>query len=102
MKSESIIDSITEKEITIKCKNQERKYKVDHVFGEEASQLDVYNTVITPYINDAISGYNCTVFAYGPTGTGKTYTIFGENLEFANSSTTVSSKRRQSFTPPGC
>lgn len=30
-----------------------------------------------PAVAEIISGYNCTIFAYGQTGTGKTYTMAG-------------------------
>src|SRR5436309_14982790 len=29
-------------------------------------------------VNQMLSGYNCTIFAYGQTGTGKTYTMSGD------------------------
>lgn len=41
-------------------------------------QVDVYKSVVQPLINEVISGYNCTVFAYGQTGTGKTFTMEGK------------------------
>jgi len=28
-------------------------------------------------VNEVLEGYNCTIFAYGQTGTGKTYTMEG-------------------------
>lgn len=31
-------------------------------------------------IEEVLAGYNCTVFAYGQTGTGKTYTMVGEEV----------------------
>ena len=34
--------------------------------------------MVAPLIEEVVSGYNCTVFAYGQTGTGKTYTMVGE------------------------
>ena len=34
-----------------------------------------------PLINEVISGYNCTVFAYGQTGTGKTFTMEGGAID---------------------
>ena len=40
-------------------------------------QVDVYKSVVTPLIEQVLEGYNCTVFAYGQTGTGKTYTMEG-------------------------
>lgn len=33
-----------------------------------------------PLIKEVLDGYNCTVFAYGQTGTGKTFTMEGERL----------------------
>ena len=41
----------------------------------------VYTRSISPAIENAISGYNSTVFAYGMTGAGKTYTMFGDLTE---------------------
>jgi type II secretory ATPase GspE/PulE/Tfp pilus assembly ATPase PilB-like protein len=29
-------------------------------------------------VREVLNGYNGTVFAYGPTGSGKTYTMFGD------------------------
>jgi kinesin family protein 11 len=41
-------------------------------------QIDVYMSVVHPIISEVLAGYNCTVFAYGQTGTGKTFTMEGE------------------------
>ena len=32
---------------------------------------------MSPIVNEVLEGYNCTIFAYGQTGTGKTYTMEG-------------------------
>jgi kinesin family protein 11 len=50
-----------------------RKYPFDVVFGPEASQELVYDEVVQPMLEEVLKGYNCTLFAYGQTGTGKTY-----------------------------
>ena len=50
-----------------------RKYPFDVVFGPEASQELVYDEVVQPMLEEVLEGYNCTLFAYGQTGTGKTY-----------------------------
>ena len=31
-------------------------------------------------MNDVLSGYNGTIFAYGQSGSGKTYTMYGDNI----------------------
>ncbi|CAI5441959.1 unnamed protein product [Caenorhabditis angaria] len=47
------------------------------VFDENATQEDVYKDVVSSQTKKVISGFNCTVFAYGQTGTGKTFTMEG-------------------------
>ncbi|XP_070636585.1 kinesin-like protein KIF11 isoform X2 [Bos indicus] len=48
------------------------------VFGANTKQIDVYRSVVCPILDEVIMGYNCTIFAYGQTGTGKTFTMEGE------------------------
>ncbi|KIO18808.1 hypothetical protein M407DRAFT_31522 [Tulasnella calospora MUT 4182] len=55
-----------------------KTYPFDRVFGPEADQAMIYNDVVQPILEEVIQGYNCTVFAYGQTGTGKTYTMQGD------------------------
>jgi kinesin family protein 11 len=42
------------------------------VYGPEADQGMLYNDVAKPILQQVLQGYNCTIFAYGQTGTGKT------------------------------
>ncbi|CAH1183051.1 unnamed protein product [Ceutorhynchus assimilis] len=56
---------------------KDKKYCFDRVFQPDCNQLDIYSYIVEPMINDVFAGYNCTVFAYGPTGTGKTHTMIG-------------------------
>ena len=51
--------------------------KLDAIFDEEATQQTVFETAMLEGCQSVISGYNCTFFCYGQTGTGKTYTMFG-------------------------
>ncbi|MEW5313809.1 MAG: hypothetical protein WDW38_005346 [Sanguina aurantia] len=50
----------------------------DCVFGEDSTQEAVYSRVRDSVLA-SMAGYNSTVFAYGQTGTGKTYTMMGEH-----------------------
>ena len=50
----------------------------DTVFAPEARQMDVYNRVARPIVDNVLEGYNGTIFAYGQTGTGKTFTMEGD------------------------
>jgi kinesin family member 11 len=54
-----------------------KTYTYDHVFGPECGQGEVYEGVVEPIVDEVLQGYNCTVFAYGQTGTGKTHTMEG-------------------------
>ncbi|KAG6890679.1 hypothetical protein C0995_005051 [Termitomyces sp. Mi166 len=55
-----------------------RTYPFDLVFGPEADQAMIYHEVVSPMLEEVLMGYNCTLFAYGQTGTGKTYTMQGD------------------------
>ena len=41
----------------------------------------MYNVCVSPIVKEVLQGYNCTVFAYGQTGTGKTYTMEGGSFQ---------------------
>ncbi len=49
-----------------------KTYAFDRVFGPEADQTMVYKEVVEGMLDEVLAGYNCTIFAYGQTGTGKT------------------------------
>ncbi|CAK5277692.1 unnamed protein product [Mycena citricolor] len=55
-----------------------RTYPFDLVFGPEADQAMIYHEVVAPMLEEVVTGYNCTLFAYGQTGTGKTHTMQGD------------------------
>lgn len=48
------------------------------MFGPSSQQKDLYDNVVSPVISEVLEGYTWTIFAYGQTGTGKTYTMEGE------------------------
>jgi len=54
-----------------------KTYTFDTVFGANSKQLDVYNLTARPIVDSVLGGYNGTIFAYGQTGTGKTFTMEG-------------------------
>lgn len=41
----------------------------------------MYKTVVEPIIPEVLAGYNCTVLAYGQSGSGKTYTMVGKDID---------------------
>ncbi|XP_026034032.1 kinesin-like protein KIF19 isoform X2 [Astatotilapia calliptera] len=62
-------------------RSREKTYMFDVAFDFSASQEEVYRATTKGLIEGLISGYNATVFAYGPTGCGKTYTMLGTDKE---------------------
>ena len=50
---------------------------MDNVFTEKDNTQTVYQKAVSPILDNLLSGFNATVFAYGMTGAGKTYTMMG-------------------------
>ncbi|GAB2300506.1 hypothetical protein Dimus_034549 [Dionaea muscipula] len=67
--------------VVLQCianKQVDRVFTFDKVFGPKAQQRSIYDQAVSPIVGEVLDGYSCTVFAYGQTGTGKTYTMEGE------------------------
>ncbi|XP_069726553.1 kinesin-like protein KIF19 [Phaenicophaeus curvirostris] len=62
-------------------RSREKTFVFDMVFDHRATQEEVYTSTTKSLIEGIISGYNATIFAYGPTGAGKTYTMLGTDSE---------------------
>ncbi|XP_077020240.1 kinesin-like protein KIF18B isoform X2 [Tamandua tetradactyla] len=60
-----------------KKKGKDLKFVFDRVFGEAATQQDVFQHTTCSVLDSFLQGYNCSVFAYGATGAGKTHTMLG-------------------------
>ncbi|GAV54992.1 hypothetical protein ZYGR_0AS03150 [Zygosaccharomyces rouxii] len=52
-------------------------FKYDHVFKTGCNNVEVYAQTSKPMIDRVFDGLNATVFAYGMTGSGKTFTMAG-------------------------
>ncbi|KAK4342960.1 hypothetical protein RND71_038776 [Anisodus tanguticus] len=61
-----------------------KSFLFDKVCGPSSQQKDFYDQSVAPLVNEALEGYTCTIFAYGQTGTGKTYTMEGEAVKEKN------------------
>ncbi|XP_074252611.1 centromere-associated protein E isoform X6 [Saimiri boliviensis] len=54
-----------------------KSFNFDRVFHSNETTKNVYEEIAAPIIDSAIQGYNGTIFAYGQTASGKTYTMMG-------------------------
>ncbi|GMN24432.1 hypothetical protein TIFTF001_000559 [Ficus carica] len=90
----SAIQNIANKQI-------DRTFAFDKVFGPASQQKELYDQAVSPIVFEVLEGYNCTIFAYGQTGTGKTYTMEGgarkKNGEFPTDAGVIPRAVKQIF-----
>eukprot|EP00029_Vermamoeba_vermiformis_P007434 TRINITY_DN321_c0_g1_i1.p1 TRINITY_DN321_c0_g1~~TRINITY_DN321_c0_g1_i1.p1 ORF type:complete len:1029 (+),score=352.71 TRINITY_DN321_c0_g1_i1:163-3249(+) len=55
-------------------------FTFDRVFHSNALQEDIFNQAAKDTVDDVLQGYNGTIFAYGQTGAGKSFTMFGPDI----------------------
>jgi len=58
--------------------NDNKTFNYDYVYPPATIQRDIYDEVAFPLVESVFQGYNGTIFAYGQTGCGKTYTMIGD------------------------
>jgi len=56
---------------------KENYFSFDFIFDKETSQEEIYLNTSKLLLEEVLEGYNATIFAYGATGSGKTYTMVG-------------------------
>ncbi|XP_046857685.1 kinesin-like protein KIF23 [Xenia sp. Carnegie-2017] len=87
--AEICVEVISENTIQLNPPQNSQGYKSGHrvtatqhtfkkVFDEDNNQKTVFHTVACDIVHDLIHGKNGLIFAYGITGSGKTYTMTGE------------------------
>ena len=54
-------------------------YTFDHSFGPNDTTQQMYENTVRDSVVSTMEGYHASVFAYGQTATGKTYTMTGSN-----------------------
>uniref|UniRef100_A0A8C3TED7 Kinesin-like protein KIF21A n=1 Tax=Chelydra serpentina TaxID=8475 RepID=A0A8C3TED7_CHESE len=54
---------------------KDKAFTFDYVFNIDSQQEEIYDQCVEKLIEGCFEGYNATVFAYGQTGAGKTYTM---------------------------
>ncbi|KAF9665472.1 hypothetical protein SADUNF_Sadunf16G0126300 [Salix dunnii] len=90
----SAVQNIANKQI-------DRNFLFDKVFGPTSKQKELYDSAVSPIVYEVLEGYNCTIFAYGQTGTGKTYTMEGgarkKNGEFPSDAGVIPRAVKQIF-----
>jgi len=60
------------KEVTVSSgpagKKTTKTFTFDKVFGMYSTQEEVFESIVRPIVDEVLAGFNCTIFAYGQTG----------------------------------
>ena len=77
--------SSNKKKVTIKESEEffvcmQHSFAFDYVHDWDSSQEEVYKTTAMEAVDWLLQGFNSSIIAYGPTSTGKTYTMEGPRL----------------------
>ncbi|XP_031840378.1 kinesin-like protein KIF18A [Nomia melanderi] len=65
----------------LRKQNKELQFIFDKIFDMQSTNNDVFEGSTKDLIASLLDGYNCSVFAYGATGAGKTHTMLGCNKD---------------------
>eukprot|EP01119_Soliformovum_irregulare_P012149 TRINITY_DN3141_c0_g2_i8.p1 TRINITY_DN3141_c0_g2~~TRINITY_DN3141_c0_g2_i8.p1 ORF type:complete len:579 (-),score=159.18 TRINITY_DN3141_c0_g2_i8:252-1988(-) len=55
----------------------DQSFSFDHCFDSNANQEDIFTSLCLPLVKGFLNGINGAMYAWGPTGSGKTHTISG-------------------------
>lgn len=70
-------DTVQQSARTERIQGRTISYTLDQVYGSLATTSELYEQAVQPVVRSALEGYHGSVFAYGQTSTGKTYTMTG-------------------------
>lgn len=69
--------------------NPPKQFTFDGAYGDDSKTSTIYNEMAASLVENVIEGFNATVFAYGQTGCGKSYTMEGAEIDDNSSSTNL-------------
>lgn len=73
----SLIITPPESVTNIRTASRAVQTSFSYIFGQNASQKEVFDLVALPLVENLINGKNSLLFTYGVSGSGKTYTMSG-------------------------
>ena len=68
---------VANKRVKGRHKHKDLMFGFDNVFGETCTQREIFEATTQKVLPCVLEGINCSVFAYGATGAGKTHTMLG-------------------------
>ncbi|KAI2809410.1 Kinesin-like protein kif3b, partial [Blomia tropicalis] len=74
----TVLNGSTNVPNTTTCNDNVKIYTFDSVYDVDSTQDEIYSDIFHPLVDSVLEGFNGTIFAYGQTGTGKTFTMEGD------------------------
>ncbi|KAI3902664.1 hypothetical protein MKW92_050905 [Papaver armeniacum] len=72
---EIVVEKVSEESLSV----LDQTFTFDYVADTSSSQKDVYQLIGAPFVENCLEGFNSSIFAYGQTASGKTYTMWGHS-----------------------
>lgn len=75
----AFVDCIDDKRLSLQTApdRPQKEYSFDYVAGDSSTQQLIYEQAGRPVVDCILAGFHGTIFAYGQTGTGKTWSTSG-------------------------
>lgn len=67
-----------------RIKDPPKTFFFDGAYGPTSTTEQIYSDIVYPLVEGVTEGYNGTIFAYGQTGCGKTFTMQGMSNDSVN------------------
>jgi len=74
------VELVSDTELQVAGEDGEFQFTFDRVLGPQSTQAETFECVAEPIVGDVLKGYNATIFAYGQTSSGKTFTMEGPSI----------------------
>ncbi|RZC63778.1 hypothetical protein C5167_025520 [Papaver somniferum] len=72
---EIVVEKVSEESLSV----LDQTFTFDYVADTSSSQKDVYQLIGAPFVENCLEGFNSSIFTYGQTASGKTYTMWGHS-----------------------
>lgn len=66
------------KQMDVIHRSKEQRFAFDHVFTQQSTE-DIFHLTAKDMVEETTNGFKACIFAYGATGSGKTFTMMGDD-----------------------
>eukprot|EP00300_Choanocystis_sp_HF-7_P000762 c10629_g1_i2.p1 GENE.c10629_g1_i2~~c10629_g1_i2.p1 ORF type:complete len:664 (+),score=165.25 c10629_g1_i2:38-2029(+) len=76
--------SVTDNSVAVKVGGKSHVFELSRAFGSNCLQADIFKDTAQQPVKDLFDGFHATIFAYGQTGAGKSWSMFGSSASAAD------------------